>query len=54
MERFNPNINIGLNSKQINKRINDKLVNYDVDALTKSYKQIVYENIFTLFNFINL
>lgn len=54
MERFNPNINIGLNSKQINKRINDKLVNYDVDVLTKSYKQIVYENIFTLFNFINL
>lgn len=54
MSRINPNIYIGLNKEQVNDRIKNKLVNYDTSIPTKSYKKIIYENIFTLFNVINL
>lgn len=49
-----PNIHLGLNQAQVNERISKKLVNYDTTVPTKSYKQIAYENIFTLFNVLNL
>lgn len=53
-ERYNPEISFGLTKDQVNRRIADKLVNYDNILPTKSYKQIAYSNIFTLFNIINL
>ena len=44
----------GLTKKQVEKRINEKNINYDLSLPTKSIKQILYENFFTLFNFLNL
>ena len=54
IERYNPEINYGLSNEQINKRIEEKLINYDSSVPTKSIKQIIFENFFTLFNFLNL
>lgn len=53
-KRYNPDILVGLSKEQVSRRMNDKLVNFDNVLPTKSYKQIVYSNIFTLFNIINL
>lgn len=50
----NPNIYLGLNEAQVNARKRKGQVNYDTTVPTKSYKQIIYGNIFTLFNVINL
>lgn len=49
MENYN-----GLTDKEVKIRINKNLVNYDTTAPSKSIKQILFENIFTLFNFINV
>lgn len=54
MERYNPNYKDGLNSEQVNERINSNLVNYNDQPPTKSVKQIIASNFFTYFNFINL
>lgn len=43
----------GLNTKQITDRIDKNQINSDVQHITKSYKDIVSSNIFTLFNLIN-
>lgn len=48
------NIETGLTINEVEKRINKNLVNYDTSAKTKSIKQIVLENVFTLFNIINI
>ena len=53
MKRYEPNIDVGLTEKQVQNRINDDLVNHDVSLPTKSIKQILFENFFTLFNFLN-
>lgn len=44
----------GLSSSEVNIRIKKGQVNYDTTAPSKSVKQILIENTFTLFNFINL
>ncbi len=44
----------GLSSSEVKLRIKDGKVNYDTTAPSKSVKQILAENTFTLFNFINL
>ncbi len=44
----------GLTKEQVEMRIKEKNVNYDLSLPTKSIKQILYENFFTLFNFLNL
>ncbi len=44
----------GLTGDEIQKRIDEKLVNYDTSIPTKSIKRILCENFFTLFNFLNL
>ena len=44
----------GLTKKQVETRIKEKNVNYDLSLPSKSIKQILYENFFTLFNFLNL
>lgn len=51
--RYNPDIEVGLTNIQVTERINNKLVNYDTDIKTKSIKQIIIGNIFTLFNLLN-
>lgn len=48
------NIKTGLTSLEVKKRIKDNLVNNDNIFPSKSYKEIIITNIFTLFNFINL
>lgn len=54
VERYNPNIEIGLTIDQVKKRIEEDLVNHDTTIPTKSIKRIIYENFFTLFNIINI
>src|SRR5574344_1145890 len=54
MVMYNPNINEGLNSKQVEQRISDGLVNYNTMPITKSIKKIIFSNTFTLFNFLNI
>ena len=54
IERFNPDKNKGLTYEQVKKRKEDNLVNYDTSVPTKSIKRILFENFFTLFNFLNL
>ena len=54
IERFQPSIHEGLNSSQIEKRYIENFVNYEVDSSTKSIKEIIKNNTFTLFNIINL
>ena len=54
IERFNPSIDTGLSNEQVNKRIQDNLVNYDSSVPTKSIKQIIFIIFFALFNFLNL
>ena len=54
MERYEPEINVGLTNEQVRERIDNNLVNYDTSVPTKSIKQILFENFFTLFNILNL
>ena len=44
----------GLSSSEVNIRIKEGKVNYDTTTPSKSVKQILIENTFTLFNFINV
>lgn len=44
----------GLSSSEVKQRIKEGKVNYDTTAPSKSVKQILVENTFTLFNFINV
>ncbi len=43
----------GLTREEVEERIKKNLVNYDTTVPTKSIKQIICMNIFTLFNFLN-
>lgn len=51
---FNSNINSGLSAEQVSERIKNGLSNGSFDVKTKSCARIVCENVFTLFNLINL
>ena len=53
MERFNPNLNEGLSSKQVKLRIEQGLTNKETSVPTKTITRIIRDNIFTLFNFLN-
>lgn len=44
----------GLSSSEVKQRIKEGKVNYDTTTPSKSVKQILIENTFTLFNFINI
>ena len=44
----------GLTTEEVNERINKNLVNYTLEPKTKSIKEIIYSNIFTYFNFLNV
>lgn len=43
----------GLNDDQVKERIDAGYINTQEDRITKSYKEIFRDNIFTLFNLIN-
>lgn len=44
----------GLTDEEVKQRQDEHLVNYDTTVPTKSIKKILYDNFFTLFNFLNL
>ncbi|HIS39177.1 MAG TPA: HAD-IC family P-type ATPase [Candidatus Onthousia faecavium] len=54
IKRYNPKLNIGLTASQVEERHKDNLVNFNTDVKTKSAKEIIIENSFTLFNIINI
>lgn len=54
MIRYNPKINEGLTKEQVEYRIKNNQLNKKSDIKTKSIKQIIFYNTFTLFNILNL
>lgn len=52
--RYRPSIYIGLRTNEVKRQKELGLINYDTDVPTKSIKQIVSGNIFTLFNLLNI
>lgn len=52
IERFEPSLEQGLSSEQVNQRIKEKLINNTKQKTSKSYLKIFIENIFTYFNMI--
>jgi len=54
IQRYSPTNNLGLSHEQVKKRISEGLVNVDKNIASKSTSDIVKDNLFTLFNFINL
>lgn len=53
-ERYEPPISFGLSKQQVKKRVSEGLTNIDKTISSKSVSSIVKDNLFTLFNFINL
>lgn len=54
IRRYNAETDKGLTSEQVAERINDGLNNQAQELPTKSVKRILYDNIFTLFNVLNV
>jgi len=54
IKRFNPEVNVGLTSNQIDERIAQNLTNASEQKQTKSVGKILFKNIFTFFNMICL
>lgn len=52
--RYHPSIYIGLRPNEVKRQKELGLVNYNTDVSTKSIKQIISGNIFTLFNLLNV
>lgn len=52
--KYKTDIETGLTNKQVQIRKKQKLVNYNSEVPTKSIGKIIYYNIFTLFNILNL
>lgn len=53
MIRYNPKIDEGLNNNQVNYRFKSGDYNYNSDVKTKTIGQIIFYNVFTLFNILN-
>lgn len=53
MIRYNPKIEEGLNESQVNYRMKTGDYNYNSDVKTKTIGQIIFYNVFTLFNILN-
>lgn len=47
-------VELGLTTEEVKQRQEKNWVNYDTSVPTKSIKRILFENFFTLFNFLNL
>ena len=54
IKRFNPKYDEGLTNEQVNQRIAENLTNINEQPQTKTIKQIIYSNVFTYFNFLNI
>lgn len=54
MQRFKPSINKGLTVEQVKQRQDENLVNKDTSVPTKKISHIIKDNLFTLFNLLNL
>lgn len=54
MERYSPTYKQGLTEEQVSIRKKEGLVNVTELNNTKTYKQIIHDNIVTMFNFINV
>ena len=54
MIRYNPDINKGLSDEEVISRYNTGDVNYNTNVKTKTIGQIIFTNLFTLFNMLNL
>ena len=48
VKRYNPDIKKGLTSKEVEERFSNNLVNFNTDVKTKTVKEIIVENAFTL------
>lgn len=53
-QRFKHDKKLGLTTEQVQKREHEGLCNYDTSVPTKTIPQIIRDNFFTLFNFLNL
>ena len=53
-DKYITNLNIGLTNKEVEERISKGLINKDNHSKTKTIKEIILENTFTLFNIINI
>ena len=53
-DRIVSDINLGLTTKQVMMRKDQGLVNFNTSATTKSVKEIIVDNVCTLFNIINI
>lgn len=51
-ERFNPDCEAGLSSKQVKQRIDEHAVNITTDNTSITIKEIIFTNVFTYFNLI--
>lgn len=51
---YKTNINTGLTQKEVDERVNNNKINTIDKVRTKTYKKIILDSIFTLFNFINI
>ena len=54
MKKIDTNYQVGLTSNEVKERQEKNLVNYDTSLPTKSIKRILFDNFFTIFNFLNL
>ena len=54
IKRFNPKYDEGLTNEQVSQRIAENLTNINEQPQTKTIKQIIYSNVFTYFNFLNI
>lgn len=52
--RYTPSADYGLSEEQLKERTEHGLINYDTNPPTKSINRIIKDNIFTLFNGVNL
>ncbi|HNX16006.1 MAG TPA: HAD-IC family P-type ATPase [Bacilli bacterium] len=52
IERYNPSIEGGLSSEQVDVRFQEKLNNKTKAAIGKSYAQIIFDNVFSFFNIV--
>ena len=54
MIRYNPKPDEGLNQNQVDFRLKNNQYNYNSNVKTKTIGQIIFYNVFTLFNILNL
>lgn len=54
IEKYNPDINVGLNKNQVEERIKDGLDNKNESNVEKSYGRIIFDNFFNSFNIVLL